>query len=142
MEARARPQPSLTVEGRLAFSSTALVTMSSPAGVASGSPFQSLGMLCKRGNYIHTATHLPPRTLRWANWQVAGPSTRPVCASGRAPLLVLILALHKTHKKTCSFLQKKSKQTVHAHRWERCIQKKKKKEREMFVPAFFIPSGT
>lgn len=51
---------------------------------------------------------------------------------GRTPLSVLILAIHKTHGKTCSFLKKKSKQTAHAHRWETCIQKKRKRERECF----------
>lgn len=50
---------------------------------------------------------------------------RTDCAIWIILRLVLILGSYKTHGKTCSFFEKKSKQTAYAHRQERCIQRKK-----------------
>jgi hypothetical protein len=58
----------------------------------------------------------------------------------KAPLLVLILVLPQTQGWACSFLRKKPKQTAHAHRWERCIQKNRERERERNVCACILPS--
>lgn len=124
--------PSHTGEGNLAFLPTAFVVISSLT--CSGGHWLSVPLpRYARPKRKWLLLCNPPLPLELSHgplegWLV-GAQHRTI---GRTPLSVLILAIHKTHGKTCSFLKKKSKQTAHAHRWETCIQKKRKRERECF----------
>lgn len=88
----------------------------------------------REGRRKKTAPTLSPdftsRTEAGANQEVPGTHRCPAGPLKHCTIWVLILTPHKTLGKTSSFLRKKSKQTAHTQRWERCFQKKKKQSGE------------